>query len=546
MAGVRPIRCAIYTRKSSEEGLDQAFNSLHAQRDACEAYIKSQAQEGWRALPALYDDGGISGATMERPALQRLLQDVDRGLVDTIVVYKIDRLTRSLADFARIVERLEAAGASFVSVTQAFNTTTSMGRLTLNVLLSFAQFEREVTGERIRDKIAASKKKGMWMGGALPLGYDAPTDPQTRALVVNEAEAETVRSIFQTYLELGSVAALSSQLQAQGILSKVSVARSGARRGGEHFSRGALYHLLQNRTYLGEVPHRDQSYPGAHPAIVPLALFDAVQARIASQRRVRRERPTRSDQMPLKGLLFDADGEPMSPSFGYGRRGQMYRYYVSAPLQQGRKPKGSADALRRISAPALEERLRSELSRLLGEDAGLTELLRPVRRVELDGEGLRMVFALKDAPRSLRSRLQVCISDPALGELYLAVSCRVRGGRTWVLAADGGPAFSRRDPVLIRRLRQAHRIAALIGWQMADGALSGLSEGAPAGAYERRLCRLVFLAPDIQRAILAGRQPPGLTLEGILRADFPLEWAKQRRQWGFAPAALPDLYPSVR
>jgi len=211
------VRCAIYTRKSTEEGLDQAFNSLQAQREACSAYVLSQAGEGWGVLPTLYDDGGYSGGNLDRPALRQLLTDIDAGLVDTIVVYKIDRLTRSLADFAKIVERLDAAGANFVSVTQAFNTTTSMGRLTLNVLLSFAQFEREVTGERIRDKIAASKAKGMWMGGGLPLGYDAPTDPMTRALVVNEAEAGTVRTIFTQYLELGSVHTLQQRLNDQGL-----------------------------------------------------------------------------------------------------------------------------------------------------------------------------------------------------------------------------------------------------------------------------------------------------------------------------------------
>ena len=319
-----PVRCAIYTRKSSEEGLEQAFNSLDAQREACDAYIRSQAHEGWRAIATDYDDGGISGGAMERPALQRLLVDVDRGLVDTIVVYKIDRLTRSLADFARIVERLEAAGASFVSVTQAFNTTTSMGRLTLNVLLSFAQFEREVTGERIRDKIAASKKKGMWMGGNLPLGYDAPTDPAVRGLVVNPAEAETVRLIFQTYLELGSVAALESHLDNTGVRSKVGRTRSGHIRGGVGLGRGALYHLLKNRVCLGEIPHRAESYPGLHPPIVPMELFDAVQARLESQRRAHQQRPLRTDAMLLKGLLFDAAGHPMSPAFGYGRNGKVY------------------------------------------------------------------------------------------------------------------------------------------------------------------------------------------------------------------------------
>ena len=273
-------RCAVYTRKSSEEGLDQTFNSLDAQREACEAYIRSQAHEGWKLVKTAYDDGGFSGGTLERPALQRLLADLGRGLVDVIVVYKIDRLTRSLADFARIVETLDRQGASFVSITQQFNTTTSMGRLTLNVLLSFAQFEREVTGERIRDKIAASKRKGMWMGGNLPLGYDV----KDRQLVVNEAEAETVRYLFQRYVELGTVAALQTDLKRRAIVSKVWTSSSGKRRGGAGYSRGALYYLLRNTIYVGRIAHRGASYAGQHPGIVPQDLWDRVQALLTENR----------------------------------------------------------------------------------------------------------------------------------------------------------------------------------------------------------------------------------------------------------------------
>jgi len=268
-------RCAIYTRKSSEEGLEQGFNSLDAQREACAAYILSQAGEGWTALTSHYDDGGYSGGSMDRPGLQSLLADIRAGQVDVVVVYKIDRLTRSLPDFARIVERFDAREVSFVSVTQAFNTTTSMGRLTLNVLLSFAQFEREVTGERIREKIAASKAKGMWMGGLVPLGYDLPVNG-TRTLVENAGEAETVRNIFGRYLALGSVHQLVIELQVQGIHSKVRTTAKGKTLGGQPFSRGALFHLLQNRVYVGEIVHKDACYPGQHPAIVERALFDEV------------------------------------------------------------------------------------------------------------------------------------------------------------------------------------------------------------------------------------------------------------------------------
>ena len=265
MSGGKPrVRCAIYTRKSTEEGLDQSFNSLDAQREACEAYIRSQAGEGWHALPARYDDGGFSGGNLGRPAMQRLLADVDSGKIDVIVVYKVDRLTRSLLDFSKIVERLDVRGVSFVSVTQAFNTTTSMGRLTLNVLLSFAQFEREVTGERIRDKIAASKAKGMWMGGNIPLGYDL----HERCLIVNTSEAETVRHIFERYLAHGSGVELMKELKRDGIVSKRWISRSGRAKGGLPLSCGALYYLLQNRVYLGEIVHRGVRHKGEHDAIV--------------------------------------------------------------------------------------------------------------------------------------------------------------------------------------------------------------------------------------------------------------------------------------
>ena len=267
------FRCAIYTRKSSDEGLEQEFNSLDAQREACEAYIVSQRHAGWTALPDLYDDGGLSGGTMERPALQRLLADVRAGKVQIIVVYKVDRLTRSLADFAKIVDVLDAHDASFVSVTQQFNTTTSMGRLTLNMLLSFAQFEREIAGERIRDKIAASKAKGMWMGGNVPLGYDV----RDRKLIVNPTEAESVRMIFRRYAELGSVALLKAELDLLGVVSKRREGAGGFLSGGKPFSRGALYLLLQNRLYRGEIAHKGNVYPGQHQAIVDVELWQVVQ-----------------------------------------------------------------------------------------------------------------------------------------------------------------------------------------------------------------------------------------------------------------------------
>ena len=269
-------RCAVYTRKSSEEGLEQDFNSLHAQREACEAFIRSQAGEGWRLSKTHYDDGGISGGTMERPALQRLLDDIRAGLVDVVVVYKVDRLTRSLADFAKMVEIFDTNGVSFVAVTQQFNTTTSMGRLTLNVLLSFAQFEREVTGERIRDKIAASKRKGIWMGGTIPLGYDVCE----RRLVINETEADLVRQLYQRYLELGSVRLLKTELDQRGVLSKARRSCTGTKSGGKSFSRGALYELLSNPIYIGELRHKRERHPGQHEPILERATWEQVQQRL--------------------------------------------------------------------------------------------------------------------------------------------------------------------------------------------------------------------------------------------------------------------------
>lgn len=299
VVGHAKLRCAVYTRKSSEEGLEQEFNSLDAQREACEAYVASQRHEGWMLSPAFYDDGGFSGGSMERPALKRLLADIAAGEIDVVVVYKVDRLTRALSDFARIVELFDKHRVSFVSVTQAFNTTTSMGRLTLNVLLSFAQFEREVTGERIRDKIAASKKKGMWMGGQPPLGYDV----RDRKLVVNEAEAATVRNIFRRYVELGSVRELKAELDASGVISKCRTAADGSPYGGKAFSRGALYLMLSNRIYRGDIVHKTEVYPGEHAAIVDEALFAEAQSILADNRVERTTGSTAAEPSLLAGIV---------------------------------------------------------------------------------------------------------------------------------------------------------------------------------------------------------------------------------------------------
>jgi site-specific DNA recombinase len=521
-------RCALYTRKSSDEGLDQAFNSLDAQREACAAYVKSQAGEGWKELPTIYDDGGYSGGSMERPALRRLLADIEAGRIDIIIVYKIDRLTRSLADFARMVEIFDRQGVSFVSVTQAFNTTTSMGRLTLNVLLSFAQFEREVTGERIRDKIAASKAKGMWMGGTIPLGYDKPTGGD-RTLVVNETEAALVSRIFALYLDLGSVHALEHRLQSEGVVSKRHVSSTGRVTGGQPFSRGALFHLLRNRVYLGEIRHRDIHHPGLHPAILENDLFDAVQERLNGNARERSSARETVARSALTGRIFDAEGNAMSPTFAYGKGGKLYRYYVSAPLQQGARRSAGDTVPRRISGPALEEALATALRRLVPEVTGKdADPLARILRIEVLQEGVELVLPIA-LLRRLEPRLTTgedATVDPAdLANLRLSLPLRLstRSGRTEVLAASPRPRKA--EPVLVAALRTAHQMLSR------DGRGRPALDAAPESSHRRRLVRLAFLAPDLQRAILAGTQPECLTLASFLDAELPLSWTEQRRMF---------------
>ena len=358
-AASRTLRCAIYTRKSTEEGLDQAFNSLDAQREACAAYVLSQTHEGWTLLPDRYDDGGWSGGSLERPGLTQLLADVKAGKVDVIVVYKVDRLTRALSGFAKIVDVLDAAGASFVSVTQAFNTTTSMGRLTLNVLLSFAQFEREVIVERVRDKIAASKKKGMWMGGQVPLGYDV----SHRKLVVNAAEAATVRHIYERYLALGNATALLDELHAAGVVTKVQQQRAGIR-GGVPFARGGLYHLLANRLYVGEVAYQGGIYPGEHDAIVERALWDQVQAQLARNASDRSTTTNAKSPSLLAGLAYDAQERRLSASHAV-KGTRRYRYYIT----HGNQLAGTEDKAVRLPAHELEQIVVQRLLAWLKEPA---------------------------------------------------------------------------------------------------------------------------------------------------------------------------------
>ena len=376
---MKRLNCAIYTRKSSEEGLEKEFNSLDAQREACVAYVLSQKHAGWVALPDLYDDGGLSGGTMERPALLRLLADVRSGKVQIVVVYKVDRLTRSLADFAKIVDVLDAHGASFVSVTQQFNTTTSMGRLTLNMLLSFAQFEREIAGERIRDKIAASKAKGMWMGGTVPLGYDV----RERKLIVNDTEAETVRLIFQRYVELGSVRLLGRELDRLGVVSKRREGAGGVLAGGNRLSRGALYTLLQNPIYRGEIRHQGKVYPGQHEAIIDAELWQLVQEKLADNRQSRTLGADAAEPSLLAGLIMDGDGQRLTPTHAV-KKGRRYRYYVSTQLISGTRSDHAKG--RRIPAGDIEGLVLDRLRAFFASDQDLGDAL---SGFDLDATSLR-------------------------------------------------------------------------------------------------------------------------------------------------------------
>ena len=551
-ASPKKLRCAIYTRKSSDEGLDQAFNSLHAQREACEAYVKSQIGEGWLVHPTPYDDGGISGGTMERPALKRLLSDVDRGIVDVVVVYKVDRLTRSLTDFSRIVERFDARSVSFVSITQAFNTTNSMGRLTLNVLLSFAQFEREVTGERIRDKIAASKAKGMWMGGNLPLGYDAPTDPLTRFLVVNPPQAEEVRELFARYLALGSVHALVDELNEAGRRTRVLTSKSGTTRGGAKWSRGAMFHLLRNRVYIGEITHRGKAYPAGHPPIITPDLFKAVQERLDGNLSSRRERAVMPEGSPLVALIVDADGLGMTPAMAYGRLGRKYRYYVSRPLQIGTGKALDRDEVRRVAAGAIEALVADTLKVTGLAPAGDGwKAIRPlVQRVQIGRDDVTISIARGTAGAAavaqIRNRLSggqklVEINGKASRlDLILPGRPVYRGGRTWIAAPDGSAMKAKQsaDPALLKALQRAHAISSEYSVSPNSNLEANREGRGVEDSYKRKLVPLAYLAPDIQAAITEGRVPAGLTLEHILKITLPAAWDDQRRILGFQTAKV--------
>ena len=566
------MRCAIYTRKSSEEGLEQAFNSLDAQREACEAFILSQKHEGWTVLPTLYDDGGFSGGTMDRPALKLLLGDIAAGKVAVVVVYKIDRLTRSLFDFAKIVEAFDARGVSFVSITQQFNTTTSMGRLTLNVLLSFAQFEREVSGERIRDKIAASKKKGMWMGGLPSLGYDV----QNRKLVVNEEEAGTVVHIFRRYLELRSVRPLQAELDAVGIRSKRRILADGTPFGGQKLSRGALYLMLQNRIYRGEITHKGNSYPGEHQPIVDEVLWDQVQAILAENRVDRATGADAKQPSLLAGLIFDESGERLTPSHAV-KKGTRYRYYVSTSLITGAATDRSKGW--RIPAANLETLVITRLRTLLADRGGIldaiqNEYLGAAEQNRLIGRGRQIAEELgilaPDQVRGTlmallsrvdikpdrveinipRSRLVALLAAQAIdlttqdGQtdsgsndiLTLTVMARLqRVGREMRMLVENTNDQTTADPGLLRIVARAHEIQERL-MQNTDLTVHVIASQERVSAnYVYRLLRLPTLAPDIITAIVNGKNPPQLTAKKLMRLtpQIPVDWTEQRKLLGF-------------
>lgn len=538
------VRCAIYTRKSSEEGLEQEFNSLHAQREAAEAYIRSQKHEGWEVITTAYDDGGYSGGSMDRPGLKQLLQDIRDNRVDVVVVYKIDRLTRSLFDFAKMVEVFDTHKVSFVSITQSFNTTTSMGRLTLNVLLSFAQFEREVTSERIRDKIAASKKKGMWMGGSVPLGYDA----QEKKLVINEAEARTVQTIFELYDNLGSIKLLKTECDRLSLTTKSRPPKYVQL----PFWPGHLYRILINPAYIGLVAHKDQVHKGEHAAIISRELWDKVQQKLLSRTPGSKSGAAAKEPSLLAGIMFDGNGERMTPSHAV-KNGKRYRYYLSQNLNNG-QGKGI-----RITAHEIEDMVLTQVAGFLKDRAQIIKLLniadeslshinavlnkavalghqlesgttidrRPIlleliKRIEITAIDIR----IEVKPLALRKLLELHVDVESNDGLHVLISqteIRRLGNETKLVIASN--TSQKIDHFMVKAIVRAHRwFEMLKNHQVKSLAEIAEQENLPRN-YISGLLPLVFLAPDITQAILDGRQLGDLRLDELLKqAQMHLKW----------------------
>lgn len=541
---MRRVRCAIYTRKSSDEGLEQEFNSLDAQREACEAYIASQRHEGWLLVDRRYDDGGISGGHLERPALQRLMTDVDKARVDQIVVYKIDRLTRSLADFAKLVERLDAAEATFVSVTQSFNTATSMGRLTLNVLLSFAQFEREVTAERIRDKIAASKRKGLWMGGYVPLGYEAAG----RTLTISPGEAETVRMLFALYEEHRALHRVAREAEQLGLRSKRYVTQSGRDQGGNVFSRGHIHKILTNPLYVGRIAHKGTIHEGQHPAIIGTDQWERVQRLLSEQSAIPRgQHQSGRPISPLAGKLFDVSGERLTPVHTQ-KRGRRYAYYISQHLKAGPVPQDRSSGWR-LPARALEARIATAVRAHLRtavlrgrvhvtNPQKLSEIVARIDRGDIDGLTLvgRVGIGRDVLDITIDSAELATAVGPGIGDIdpeHLAFRVPFTLRRRSVKAKllfDGDAAP--RDETLLRNIARAHMFLE----QIKSG--SSAEEIAVTNSLSvkrvQQVVEFAFLAPDIVRQIIEGRQPAFLTTDWCLKNEIPVDWADQAQVFGTA------------
>ena len=528
-------RCANYTRKSTEYNLELAFNSLDAQREACEAYIKSQAHEGWRLISGRYDDGAFSGASLDRPALQQLLADVRASKIDIVLVYKVDRLTRSLADFAKLIELFDAHRVSFVSVTQCFNTSSSMGRLTLNVLLSFAQFERELIGERVRDKIAASKRKGIWVGGPVPLGY-ATVD---KKILVVPAEAEAVRTIFARYLELGSIRALAEDLDRRGICSKPRRLSNGRTIGGGRFGVGALAYLLKNRFYIGEVVYRGEVHGGEQAAIVDRAMFQAVQAKLAAQAVERRCR-LRGLPAILSGRLFDHRGNRMSPTHA-NKGGARYRYYVSQAVLQGKPPppglvsRVPAAEIEALVVAALRRHLSASSAREQLPDNDRDLLERHLERVTLTPNHLELRLRQSFEPAQSQDPANTLAGRPTARATTMEVPWTSRipaavNGIIHVPAHNTPIKASRREALLIAIAKARQWIDDLADGRAASFTVIARREGR-AERHIRLLAPLAFVSPRIVSALLDGTAPADLTLTKLARG-LPYCWAEQEQRVG--------------
>ena len=524
--------CAVYTRKSTEYGIDLEFNSLDAQREACEAYIKSQAHEGWRVLSEHYDDPAYSGASLERPALQQLLTDIDAGRINIVVVYKIDRLTRLLSDFAKLVEMFDRKNVSFVAVTQQFNTTTSMGRLTLNVLLSFAQFERELSSERVRDKVAASRRKGKWTGGGVPLGYDVTA----KKLAINHAEAKIVRTIFKRYLELRCLRRLKEDLDSRGIVSKRRKTRNGGASGGCHMTYGPLAHLLKNRTYRGEIGHKGEWFPGEHEPIIDQVTFDQVQELMKANSVERRQKRSENGAL-LAGLVYDDRGNRMTPSFTT-KRNVRYRFYVSTALLKGRKQE--AGSLPRISGTDLEtavlSALRGKRARLPPEDTSSNReiVTNLIQNVEVGEKKIRVNLKTPCAgsvPHVSANRSELNMSDQSDVTHYIDVPWQRTAGPLAYIE-EGAKRSNEPDLALVQAVARARLWMGLLinGEHASIESLAAFVNMHP--KVVRKGIRLAFLAPEITRLIVLGQQPSPLTLTCLHEAAASLAWAEQRRKIG--------------